>query len=42
MKKIVVILAAFALTNINAQKVNEPKGHPKEWSQSYLPEICIT
>ncbi len=37
MKKIVVILAAFALTNINAQKVNEPKGHPKEWSQSYEP-----
>lgn len=37
MKKIVVILAAFALTNINAQKVNEPKDHPKEWSQSYEP-----
>ncbi|WP_394666385.1 subclass B3 metallo-beta-lactamase [uncultured Chryseobacterium sp.] len=37
MKKIVVILAAFALTNINAQKVNEPKDHPEEWSQSYEP-----
>ncbi|WP_442780874.1 subclass B3 metallo-beta-lactamase [Chryseobacterium sp. SL1] len=37
MKKLVVILAAFALTNINAQKVNEPKDHPKEWSQSYEP-----
>lgn len=37
MKKIFVILAAFALTNINAQKVNEPKDHPKEWSQSYEP-----
>lgn len=37
MKKIVVILAAFALTHINAQKVNEPKDHPKEWSQSYEP-----
>lgn len=37
MKKIVVILAAFALTHINAQKVNEPKDHPEEWSQSYEP-----
>ncbi|MFN4365810.1 subclass B3 metallo-beta-lactamase [Chryseobacterium hispalense] len=37
MKKIIVILAAFALTNISAQKVNEPKNHPKEWSQSYEP-----
>ncbi|WP_308004413.1 subclass B3 metallo-beta-lactamase [uncultured Chryseobacterium sp.] len=37
MKKLVVILTAFALTNINAQKVNEPKDHPKEWSQSYEP-----
>ncbi|MCQ4141861.1 subclass B3 metallo-beta-lactamase [Chryseobacterium sp. EO14] len=37
MKKLVVIIAAFALTNINAQKVNEPKDHPKEWSQSYEP-----
>ncbi len=37
MKKIVVILAAFALTNINAQKVNEPKDHPEKWSQSYEP-----
>ncbi len=37
MKKIVVIIAAFALTHINAQKVNEPKDHPEEWSQSYEP-----
>lgn len=37
MKKIIVILAAFALTNISAQKVNEPQNHPKEWSQSYEP-----
>nr|WP_228457528.1 MULTISPECIES: subclass B3 metallo-beta-lactamase [Chryseobacterium] len=37
MKKLVVIFAAFVLTNINAQKVNEPKDHPKEWSQSYEP-----
>lgn len=37
MKKLLVIIAAFALTNINAQKVNEPKDHPKEWSQSYEP-----
>lgn len=37
MKKIAILLAAFALTNINAQKVNEPKDHPKEWSQSYEP-----
>lgn len=37
MKKIAIILAAFALTNISAQKVNEPKNHPKEWSQSYEP-----
>ncbi|HAO06058.1 MAG TPA: subclass B3 metallo-beta-lactamase [Chryseobacterium sp.] len=37
MRKLVVIIAAFALTNINAQKVNEPKDHPKEWSQSYEP-----
>ncbi len=37
MKKLVILCALAMIGQINAQKVNEPKNHPKEWSQSYEP-----
>lgn len=38
MKRLLIIAVFSAVTNqLNAQQVNEPKDHPKEWSQSYEP-----
>lgn len=37
MKKIIILFALALTSQINAQTVNEPKNHPKEWSQSYEP-----
>lgn len=37
MKKFIILFALALTSQINAQTVNEPKNHPKEWSQSYEP-----
>ncbi|NMR34496.1 subclass B3 metallo-beta-lactamase [Chryseobacterium aquaticum] len=38
MKRLLMVVALSAIMNqFNAQQVNEPKDHPKEWSQSYEP-----
>ena len=38
MKRFLMVVALSAVMNqFNAQQVNEPKDHPKEWSQSYEP-----
>jgi Zn-dependent hydrolases, including glyoxylases len=37
MKKFIILFALALTSQINAQTVNEPKNHPKEWSQSYQP-----
>jgi glyoxylase-like metal-dependent hydrolase (beta-lactamase superfamily II) len=37
MKKFILLLAIALTGQIHAQTVNEPKNHPKEWSQSYEP-----
>lgn len=38
MKRLLIMAALSAVMNqFNAQQVNEPKDHPKEWSQSYEP-----
>lgn len=38
MKRFLMVVALSTVMNqFNAQQVNEPKDHPKEWSQSYEP-----
>jgi metallo-beta-lactamase class B len=37
MKKFIILFAIALTGQVNAQKVNEPKNHPKEWSQAYEP-----
>ncbi len=38
MKRLLMVVALSAVMNqFNAQQVNEPKDHPKEWLQSYEP-----
>lgn len=37
MKKYIVILGLLMAVQLHAQVVNEPKNHPKEWSQPYEP-----
>jgi len=38
MKRFLMVVVLSAVMNqFNAQQVNEPKDHPKEWSQSYEP-----
>lgn len=37
MKKFIILFAIALTGQINAQSVNEPKNHPKEWSQAYEP-----
>lgn len=37
MKRYIIILGLLMAVQLHAQVVNEPKNHPKEWSQSYEP-----
>lgn len=37
MKKYIIILGLLMAVQLHAQVVNEPKNHPKEWSQPYEP-----
>ncbi|WP_312902395.1 subclass B3 metallo-beta-lactamase [Chryseobacterium taichungense] len=37
MKKIIILFALALTSQMNAQTVNEPKNHPKEWSHAYEP-----
>lgn len=37
MKRFIILFAIVLTGQIKAQTVNEPKDHPKEWSQSYEP-----
>lgn len=37
MKRYIIILGLLMAVQSHAQVVNEPKNHPKEWSQSYEP-----
>ncbi|SDI71738.1 metallo-beta-lactamase class B [Chryseobacterium taeanense] len=37
MKKIIILFAIALTVQVNAQKVNEPKNHPEEWSKAYEP-----
>ncbi|SEN02991.1 metallo-beta-lactamase class B [Chryseobacterium taichungense] len=37
MKKLIILFALALTSQMNAQTVNEPKNHPKEWSQAYEP-----